>query len=266
MSEQVNEALELNPPNGQIPKDPEHLPLLVTPSLPKDPMGQDELRSFAYSMSHDMKSPSNTVRLILSEILETEGDRITVEGRELVLLGLETVDRMRSLIEDVLNLVHVTGDRRPVKPLCLNALINDCLADMKADITTSGALIDVGPLPRISGQSGPLRMLFSNLLGNAIKYVAPQTRPSISVRDISPPGSEMVQICVADNGIGIAPEYHRCIFGLFERLHLQEDYAGTGLGLAISQRVAEAHRGQIGLQSSPGEGSRFIVSLPRQPQ
>ena len=112
----------------------------------------------------------------------------------------------------------------------------------------------------ILGDAGQIVRLFQNLIGNAIKYRAPDRAPVIDVTASRGPSGWEVR--VADNGIGIEPQYFERIFGIFQRLHTRDKYEGTGIGLAICRKIAERHHGTITVQSEPGQGTVFTVTLP----
>lgn len=222
----------------------------------------DELRSFAYSMSHDLKSPSNTLALLLSELKETQLENLDEDGRDILEMSLMTVGRMQGLIEDVLAYTRVIGSQNDVTSVDLNALLQQALDDATAAITQGKALVSVDTLPVLMGNPSQLRTLFQNLIENAVKYASPDRRPKIHVRDISSEKDDVHKIAVSDNGIGIAPKDQAKIFEMFRRLHRQDEISGSGLGLSICRRIAISHGGEISVQSG-AEGSTFMVTLPR---
>jgi light-regulated signal transduction histidine kinase (bacteriophytochrome) len=133
------------------------------------------------------------------------------------------------------------------------------LRTLEAAIAESNAVITIDDLPAVLADRGELVQLFQNLIGNAIKYrgAAP---PRIRVSAERWP--DRIVIAVSDNGIGIAPEHHERVFGIFQRLHTREDYPGTGIGLAICRKIVERHDGRIWLQSRPGQGCTVCFTLP----
>lgn len=223
----------------------------------------EELRSFAYSVSHDLKSPSNTLDMLLGELEQSQGERLDEDGRELLDLSLNTVHRMQVLIEDVLAYTRVVGEDNEHVPVCLERMLKDIRADFRHDLSLFGGRIDVGPLPSIMGSGMQMSVLFRNLIANALKYSRPDTPPVVTISDVTRDGAEKVSISVTDNGIGIPPDSHERIFGLFNRLHLDDAYEGSGLGLTICRRVALNHGGDITVHSVVGKGSSFTVALER---
>jgi signal transduction histidine kinase len=223
----------------------------------------EELRTFAYSVSHDLKSPSNTLDLILGEIQSVHGAALPDDAAELLELGQQTVHRMQALIEDVLSYTRVVGESITLEPLVLSDVVAAVIEDNRGLIAETGAEIDLGPLPLIAGHATQIRVLFQNLIGNAVKYRAPGACPRVSVSDTTRPGESRVSVTVKDDGIGIPVDKQDRIFSMFQRLHRQEEYTGTGLGLAICKRIATAHGGEISVVSSPGAGAAFTVTLGR---
>lgn len=223
----------------------------------------EELRAFAYSVSHDMKAPSNTLHMILNELLETESGRLTDDQLDLIEIARNSVRSMRTLIEDLLEFTRTIGEDIVLEHLNLKEPIEQAINDLKSEIQRTGAQIDVQELPPVLGHVGQLRALFQNLLNNSIKYRKPGIAPKIEI--FSQPGSDndKVDICIRDNGIGIKPEYFGRIFEMFKRLHRSDEIPGVGLGLTLCRRIAVGHGGAISVESTPGEGATFIVTLSK---
>jgi light-regulated signal transduction histidine kinase (bacteriophytochrome) len=145
----------------------------------------------------------------------------------------------------------------------LKEVLNTALSNLDTSLSESGAEIASGELPVIVGDQSQLTQVFQNLIGNAVKYAGTRS-PRIKISaDRDPKGTWVVS--VADNGIGIQPEFQRQIFEIFKRLHHRQEYPGTGIGLAICKRVVERHHGQIWVESEPGQGSTFSFTLPDAP-
>lgn len=216
-----------------------------------------ELTSFAYSISHDIKSPANTLELLLSELQNTlEGSNSEVQS--LLAASRETVARMRSVVDDTLSYTKVIGSSFELAPVCLNAVLADVLKDLRPGIDQSSATITLADLPTVRADKTQMYLLFLNLVSNALKYQPPGRRPEVSV-DLK--SRDPVTIAVADNGIGIPQNKQDEIFVMFKRLHREDQYSGTGLGLATCRRITLNHGGSISVASQPGEGSVFTVTL-----
>lgn len=223
-----------------------------------------ELSSFAYATSHDLKSPLNTLRLLLGEIVESGALHTDQEAQGFLDLAFETLERMGELVQELVSYSGVAGGATELENVPLGPALEGVIADMRSDIETCGAAIHRGSLPTVRGNPAQLRMLLQNLIDNAIKFRAPDgphaVPPQISITGRTLPDGT-AQILVTDNGIGIDPAHHDRIFNMFHRLHRDDDYVGHGLGLGFCRRIVENHGGSITVESVPGEGSVFIVTL-----
>lgn len=142
-------------------------------------------------------------------------------------------------------------------------VVDDCLIELESEIWRREAQISVErPLPEVRSHHATLVQIVSNLVSNAMKFVDSSKKPQVRIRAESHNG--WISLYVEDNGIGILPEFQEKIFHVFERLHGNESYPGTGIGLAIVRRAAESLGGRIGMESSPGAGSRFRVEIPQE--
>ncbi|MDR6263702.1 ATP-binding protein [Roseobacter sp. N2S] len=220
-----------------------------------------ELRSFAYAVSHDLKSPVNTVSMLLAELLENERHALSKDGLDLVDLAGTSIKRMQVLIEDLLSYTSVIGEVVEFEPVALDVLAQDVLDDLRQDIENSGAEVDVSSLPKVIAHRTQMRLLLKNLIGNAVKYGKKEGGNKIKLFATVVDGNQ-VEINVQDNGIGIDEADFDKVFAVFGRLHRYEEYDGVGLGLALCRRIAMNHGGTITLQSKSGQGSCFAVRLP----
>ncbi|WP_422047804.1 ATP-binding protein [Shimia sp.] len=219
-----------------------------------------ELRAFAYATSHDLKAPTNTTSLLISELGEALAPHMSEDDAEMFEDLTATNQRMAQLIDDVLEYTNAIGSEMKRSEVDMDVLLSEILDDLKADIIASGAEIERAPLPKINAHPAQMRQLLQNLISNAIKFRAPDRPPKISVTTERSRRGE-VAFAVTDNGIGMRSELQGRIFTPFTRLNAQEDYAGSGLGLAICQRIAMNHGGKIEVTSDVGEGSQFRVRI-----
>jgi light-regulated signal transduction histidine kinase (bacteriophytochrome) len=143
----------------------------------------------------------------------------------------------------------------------LERSVRRAVGNLKAAIDESGAAVTYDPMPSVPADEAQMAQLFQNLMGNALKFRAPSVQPRIhaGVKDLG----HAFEFSVADNGIGIEPQYFERIFMVFQRLHNKGEYPGTGIGLAIVKKVVERHGGHIRVESKLGEGSAFIFTLPK---
>jgi two-component system sensor kinase FixL len=178
---------------------------------------------------------------------------------------------MQNLINDLLSFSRVSTNAKAFQKLDLNQLAAEVLSDIEVAIEDSKAVIEIGDLPTIEGESIQMRQLFQNLIGNAIKFrkadVAPQIKIySEIVEQGSSPGSKLnnennIKIYFKDNGIGFDDQYKDKIFQIFQRLEGRK-YEGSGIGLAICKRIASSHGGDIEAYSTLDVGSTFVITIP----
>ena len=219
-----------------------------------------DLEQFAHSASHDLKEPLRNIR-IFSELLEREyGNLLDQRGAEFLERVRGSALRMDRLLADLLDYAQVSNipDALPEAIPARNAL-DASLGNLAAAIQETRADILVGDLPSVRMRESHLQQLFQNLVGNALKYRRETCFPRISVT--AKRSGEFWLFCVADNGIGIAPEHWEKIFGIFQRVQTNGPYAGTGMGLAICQRIVERYRGRIWVESDE-QGSKFLFTIP----
>jgi chemotaxis family two-component system sensor kinase Cph1 len=220
----------------------------------------EELRQFAYAVSHDLREPLRMVRSY-TQLLELRHQQQTdAERQEFLRYIGDAVERTERLLAD---LVTYSLQFRPMdEPESLvdtEAALDAVLFSLESSIRASGAQITHGPLPQVTFHVDRLTQLFRELIANAIKFRAPAA-PRI---DVSASQSEQATtFSVGDNGVGIDPRYHDQIFGVFKRLH-GRDFPGTGMGLAICKRIVEQQGGAIWVESELDKGATFRFTLPR---
>jgi light-regulated signal transduction histidine kinase (bacteriophytochrome) len=214
-----------------------------------------ELEAFAYAAAHDLQEPLRTVSAFTQLLVHKE--QLTPHGNEMAGFIIDGVRRMSSLLDDLLSFsgLNCSG---PLDQVSLQQVVQKVLDNLRQTVTESGAAITMESLPVVRGNETHLVQLFQNLLTNAIKY---RSELSIEIHISSEEHGEEWIVKVRDNGMGIAPEYHDYVFGLFKRLHTRA-IAGTGIGLAISKKIVEGMRGRIWVESEPGKGSTFCFTAP----
>lgn len=217
-----------------------------------------EQAEFTYSISHDLKSPANTIGMLIDELSEVE--QLGTDGQSLLNDMSRTNQHMRQLVDDVLGYSRIVEDGMDIETVDVDTMLSEICGDLRSAIEEAHAELTILSLPSVRGSRMQLRILFQNLLSNAIKFRAAGRQPRIEVsgRRLS----DSVQIIVSDNGIGIPEEHRERVLGLFQRLNSQTAYEGTGLGLTICQRVMSNHGGNLEIASRIGGGSSFIVTFP----
>ena len=185
------------------------------------------------------------------------------QGRDYLSRMNGAAARMQRLIEALLSLSRVTTKKQETELIDLAPLVSDVLSDLEVRIQSTGGRVTVGELPRIEGDAVQIRQVFQNLIGNALKFHKPGEPPVVQVYALRrSPGQ--AQIYIEDNGIGFDEKDAERVFLPFHRLHGRLEYEGTGIGLTICHKIVERHGGTIHAESTPGKGSRFVVTLPTQ--
>ena len=219
-----------------------------------------ELEQFAYVASHDLREPLRMISSFLTLLEKKIGAGLDQDGRDYLNFARDGAVRMDRLVLDLLEYSRIGRGRRPNAVVDLGAAMDEVRANLAAAISESGGTVEVlGRLPTVAGNAHELTRLLQNLVSNGLKYHTPGQAPHVSVsaaRD-----GEYWMLSVADNGIGIAPEHHERVFGIFQRLHSRDRYEGTGIGLAVCKKVVERHGGRIEVLSGEGQGAVFRFTL-----
>lgn len=221
----------------------------------------EDLESFAYVASHDLKEPLRMVTSYVQLIKKKFMDKLGVEGNDFINFATDGAQRMSDLIEGLLNYSRIRRTGRENTMVDLTGEINHVLEVMKFRIIDKKAAVTIaGPMPVISADKIHMEQLFQNLIGNALKFSGSKP-PVITINCVNSEGYN--HFTVADNGIGIEKMYLEKIFQIFQRLHSRAEYDGTGVGLAICRKIVEAHGGKIWVESDgQGKGSSFHFILP----
>lgn len=230
-----------------------------------------ELESFNYIASHDLKEPLRKIRTFISLLLE-EHENISERGLVFINKVISSATTMQKLISDLIDFSQVNSVKESFEKTDLVKIIEDVKNSLSDSIEESGAIIRVNKLPEIIAIRFQFIQLFTNIIGNAIKYKKEDVVPEIDIDSRIVKGetltipkakeSEYIQITIRDNGIGFDQEYKEKIFDLFQRLHSKENYSGTGIGLAICKKIVQQHNGFIEAESEKGKGSTFNIFLP----
>lgn len=219
-----------------------------------------QLETFSYSVVHDMRAPLRSVRSFANVLADDYGPKLDDTARGYLNRLKAAVERMDALITDVLTYSRVTSTEAELTEVNLDRLVHEIVEQYPQFQECTSCVEIRSPLPVVRGNRALLTQCISNLLGNALKFVAPNTKPQVVVSAESK--DKLVRLNFQDNGIGIAPQFHHRIFGLFQRLHRADQFPGTGVGLAIVQKAVERMRGSVGFESQLGQGSRFWIEVP----
>ncbi|AWM12730.1 histidine kinase [Flavobacterium sediminis] len=232
-----------------------------------------ELLEFNHVASHDLQEPLRKIQTFISRIEDKETENLSENGKLYFDRIKSAASRMRILIDDLLQYSRSSRSQETFTSVDLNLMLSNSIAELSETISEQNADIRYPELPIVKGVEFQLEQLFTNLIGNAIKYRKPEVDPVIKITweeitasketDIADnTNRKYIKIKFADNGIGFEQEFAEKIFNLFQRLHSKTDYPGTGVGLAICKKIVENHRGYILAKSIPNEGTEFIIYLP----
>jgi signal transduction histidine kinase len=222
-----------------------------------------ELEQFAYVASHDLQEPLRKVASFCQLLQRRYIGQLDARADQYIEFAVDGAKRMQALIDDLLAFSRVgRQERDPVLVSCASAL-SQARVNLTTEIRTSKAVIETTELPAVRAEFSLLTSLFQNLIGNAIKFRSEQP-PLVRVSAMRH-GETFWLFSVADNGIGVEPEYAERIFVIFQRLHSRSDYAGTGIGLAMCRKIVEHYGGRIWLDTSYQGGANFCFTLPVAP-
>lgn len=220
----------------------------------------EELERFAYICSHDMQEPVRMMNAFASLLAESSEQTLDDGGKRYLNFILDNARRMQKMISDILTFSRVGREDIILEAVDCEAILIEILAEFEDVIQQHGAQVAYGPLPTVRTSSTLVRILFQNLIGNALKFQVRGQPPVISIGASRLGGAW--RIAVSDNGIGIDEKFRTRIFTIFQRLHRKEDYPGTGIGLSTCRKFIQLCGGDIDFSSAPGEGCTFYFTLP----
>jgi PAS domain S-box-containing protein len=243
--------------HAQLADKATHLESLVQQRTAKLTETIGDLEAFSYSIAHDMRAPLRSLQGFSHILLKDHGPKLDPEGHGFLKRIATSASRMDKLIQDVLNYSRVVRNESPMAKIDIYALLQGII-DTYPTLSPEAASIELaGSFPQVWGNEAMLLQTFSNLLGNAVKFVAAGVRPEIKVwaeqRDSD------IRILVKDNGIGIAQDQQEKIFHIFQQV--EPGFEGTGIGLAIVRKAVERMGGKVGVISKLGQGSTFWIEL-----
>jgi PAS domain S-box-containing protein len=214
-----------------------------------------ELEAFTYSVSHDLRAPLRHIVGFSKMLSETCGGSLPDEGKHYLQRIQDGTHRMGMLVDDLLNLTRIGRQELKLQVVNLDAIVKDVLADLALDTTSRDIDWKIGNLPQVKGDPALLKVVFQNLLANAVKYT--RTRAQAVIEVAAGPNA----LYIRDNGVGFDMKYADKLFGVFQRLHRTEDFEGTGVGLATVQRIVQKHGGHIWADAELDKGATFYMSL-----
>jgi PAS domain S-box-containing protein len=224
-----------------------------------------ELQDFVYIASHDLREPLRKISSFGTLLQDSLKEKLNEDQQENFEFMIDGARRMQDMIDALLSYSRLTTKAKPSEWVDLNKVIKDLEKLELATILdeTRGTIHVPKPLPSVQADPSQMHQLFQNLIGNGLKFHKEEIPPEIIIR-AHEVANNMIRIEVEDNGIGIDEKYHGQLFTMFKRLHSREEYEGTGIGLASCKKIVERHGGNIEIKSTPGQGSTFWFTLPRE--
>ncbi len=218
-----------------------------------------ELEAFSYSVSHDLRAPLRGIDSFSRMVIEDYGPKLDDEGRRLLNVVRSEAQRMGQLIDDLLNFSRVGRVEIRLQVIDMTALVREVIEKLDLPLERRRQ-ISVGPLLQAHGDRNLLQHAWVNLLSNALKFTSHQMAPAIEIGASFANG--LVTYYVKDNGVGFDARYVHKLFGVFQRLHTEDEFEGTGVGLALVQRIVHRHGGNVRAEGEVNKGATFYFSLP----
>ena len=219
----------------------------------------NQMEEFTYSISHDLRSPVRAMTSFAQIALEDHADQVGPDARPLIARVIASGERMDRLINDLLAFSRVSQGDLELLPVDLDALTRACIREHPVLSPLAASITIDGVLPQVLGHASALDQVITNLLTNAVKFVAPGETPRVRVHAERRADAWRVWVC--DHGIGIPGQFHGKLFNVFGRVHAGSSYEGSGIGLAIVRRAVERMGGHVGVESDGASGTRFWVEL-----
>jgi len=239
----------------------ENLELIILERTYQLEMVNKDLESFAHSVSHDLRAPlrhiDGFVKLLYSKIENPDAQIVNYFDKIII-----SSKRMSSMIDDLLSFSRLGRRELILSSVNLNIVIAEIIEQLKPDIESRQITWNLSELPKISGDKNLLKMVFENLISNAIKYTSKREDAVIEI-GVAEDSNNWVDIFVKDNGVGFNMNYVNKLFGVFQRLHSSEEFEGTGIGLANVKQIVLKHNGSVRAEGKINEGAIFYITLPK---
>lgn len=219
-----------------------------------------ELEAFSYSVSHDLRAPLRAIDSFTAMLVEGYGEKFDAEGRRLIGVVRTSIRRMDQLINGLLTLSRIGKNDLQLTTVEMNGFVAEILREHLPDEERARYIVDIGPLPPCTADLTLLRQAMGNLFSNAVKYSSAMPHPEIRVSGIE--NEDGITYSVRDNGVGFDPANTGKLFGIFQRLHTNEQFKGLGIGLSIVQRIIHRHGGRVKAEGQVNGGALFSFTLP----
>jgi signal transduction histidine kinase len=221
-----------------------------------------DLEDFAFTASHDLQEPLRKIRVFGDLLKQSSGKLLDPKSKQHMGRMLASTERAQTYLNDLLSYSKLRSKARPTAPINLSELVKGVLLHFSLPINKLRAHIETDTLPTVMGDQYMMRQMFQNLIGNALKFTKIGEPPRIKISN-HPNNSDFFEIVVQDEGIGFNTSYLNNMVKPFKTLHGKDKYEGGGMGLTICMKVVRVHGGRLTANSQPGEGSQFIIHLPR---
>ena len=219
-----------------------------------------ELESFSYSVSHDLRAPLRTLTAYTQLLQRLSGTNLSEECKDILVVIEKKVEQMNQLISDLLAFSQLGSQKIYPAPIDMDLLVADVLRELFPEGIPANLVLNIDKLEAAYGDANLIQQVIVNLVSNAVKYSARQEQPTLKIHSSVVEGEVIFEI--RDNGVGFDMTYADRLFGVFQRLHSSTDFEGTGVGLAIVQRIIHKHGGRVWAEAAPGKGARFYFTLP----
>ena len=220
-----------------------------------------ELEAFSYTVSHDLRAPLRGIAGYSSILVEDYEPKLDEEGKQVLGVIQRETERMGRLIDELLKFSRLGRQQMRSAVLDMTDIAKSVIEDLVARHAGQKPQLELGPLPPAHGDEALMRQVFVNLLSNALKFTRHKEVAKIDIGSQS--DAEQNTYYVKDNGAGFDSKYSNKLFGVFQRLHREEEFEGTGVGLALVQRIIHRHGGRVWAEATLNEGATFYFTLPR---
>jgi light-regulated signal transduction histidine kinase (bacteriophytochrome) len=221
-----------------------------------------ELEAFSYSVSHDLRAPLRHIDGFADMLRKSTQEKLSPSGQRYLDIISEAAKRMGTLIDDLLVFSRMGRTEMRLARVNMDGLVAECIFEMAQDLRGRVIEWDIAPLPEVNGDRALLKQVWVNLISNAVKYSRDRSPAKITIRGRES-GAREAEFSIRDNGAGFDMQYAGKLFGVFQRLHLNEEFEGTGIGLANVRRIILRHGGRTWAEGKINEGATFYFTMPK---
>jgi PAS domain S-box-containing protein len=259
LNQRIKTVEKMNTGMTNMMQDLNHANTLAKGKTQALEISNEELEAFTYSVSHDLRAPLRHIESFTQLLYKKESKSLSESSQHYLENIISSTQRMRNLIEDLLTLSRTSRVDMHLKSLDPNAIIDSVRAQLFDEVNQRQIAWKIDTLPPILADAGLMKILWENLIGNALKYTRLRKKATIEISTLDSKNETVFYI--RDNGTGFPNEYRDRLFIAFERLHKSDDFEGSGIGMAIARRIVERHGGRIWAESTEGKGATFYFSL-----